>query len=112
MVRLGECVAMPRAALRGEQVATPHRAIGDLAVALHPARQGGANVEVKQLVVVADPDDVPVHDMGVSVGRVRLAQDALVPVVKRRGARLRSDEPGPGIFAWRLVEVAVDYYVA
>ena len=29
MVRLGERVAMTRAALRGEQVATPHRAVGE-----------------------------------------------------------------------------------
>ena len=53
-----------------------------------------------------------VDDAGGAVGGVALGGDALVPVVVGRGGVLQLDGFEPGVFARRLVEVAVDADVA
>src|SRR5258708_37342047 len=46
--------------------------------------------------------------MRAGIWLVTLGVNALVPVVKRRSAGLRLDDPGPGILARWLVEMAMD----
>ena len=63
---------------------------------LEPRQQCWTEVKTDERVV----DDV---------WRVTLGVNALVPIVKRRGARLRIDFAGPWILAWWLIKMAVDY---
>jgi hypothetical protein len=39
---------------------------------------------------------------------IAFEMNALIPIVKRRRAWLFFNDAGPGIFAWRLIEVTVD----
>jgi hypothetical protein len=65
-------------------------------MSLEPGEQRRSEVEADERIVD-------------NVWRVTLGVNALVPIVKRRGARLEIDLAGPGILAWWLVKVAVDY---
>src|SRR5579871_2372400 len=94
-----------------ELVAAAHRAIGGFAVTLHPGGQRRPEIEIQRFVVVADMDDGPFHRVGMRVGGVAFAQDALVPIGEGRSARLGADETGPGTFARRLIKVTVNDYV-
>ncbi len=77
---------------------------------MEPAEQGGAEVEAHPRVVVHDADDLVffVGDARGAVGGVTLGGDAVVPVVVGGGGVLDFDGFEPGVFAGRLVEVAVD----
>ena len=77
---------------------------------MQPPEQRGAEVEAHAGVVVDDADDLvlEVGDAGGAVGGVALGGDAVVPVVIGRGGVLDLDGLEPGVFARRLVEVAVD----
>src|SRR5712692_9307911 len=56
-------------------------------------------------------DDVPLHHLGMRVGAIAFAQNALVPVRERRGARLDADQSGPRTLARRLIKMAMNYDV-
>src|ERR1043166_1615893 len=77
---------------------------------LEPLHQGGPDVEADLLQGVHDPRDAAVA--AGSPGRdhraVALPLDALVPVVKRRGARLPLHQLEPRLLTGRLVEMRVD----
>jgi hypothetical protein len=73
-------------------------------VRLQPRQQGGPKIETYVLVIV----DFCRAKAGKTVGTVAFGVNSLVPIVKWRGARLRFDFTGPGILAWRLIEMSVN----
>ena len=66
--------------------------------AFKPRKQRWPKVETDLRVVVRD-----------RIRRVTLVVNAFVPIVVRRGAYLALDSTCPGIFAWRLIKMAVNY---
>src|SRR5678815_5729022 len=64
-------------------------------MSLEPGEQRRSEVEADERIV----DDI---------WRVTLGVNALVPIVKRRGAGLHIDFAGPWVLAWWLIKVAVD----
>ena len=107
-LRHGRAVAA--VALAAALVGVEDHAVGAGGVVVQPAEQGGAEVEAHAGVVVDDADDLvfDVDDAGGAVGGVALGGDAVVPVVVGGGGVLDLDGFEPGVFAGRLVEVAVD----
>src|SRR5580698_430992 len=104
-------VAMPTAILGAGLVAQPNRAVGRLAMPFEPGEQRRPEIKVERFVIIEDPNDTPVHDMGVRVGIVALAQYPLVPISERGCAWLWRDQPGPRTFPRRLIKMAVYDYV-
>src|ERR1700731_4423120 len=96
---------MSAAVLDAQLVAVANRAVRVSAVALEPANQRWAEVEVERGVVVADMDHAPIGD-------IALAQDFFVPIWKRRSPGLGTDKSGPRALARWLVKMAVNDYVA
>src|SRR5579862_4574697 len=83
-------------------------------VHFHPGEQRGAKVEAYGRIVVEHRGDiaVAVEQAGCSVWRVTLRGDALVPIVIGIGGVLQFNRLERGVFARRLIEVAVNTYVA
>jgi len=54
------------------------------------------------------PARTRMSDPHAGIWLVTLGMNALVPVVKRRGARFNLDDSSPGILARWLIEMAVD----
>src|SRR5271167_2563839 len=106
-VRLRDRVAMPAVRLAIQRVATSHRAIRGLAMRLQPSCQRRADIEAERLIIVANVNDRPLHRVGMSVGGVALAKNPLVPVLKRRGAMLGTDQTGPRALPRRLIKMPV-----
>src|SRR5271167_4558546 len=106
-VRLRDRVAMPAVRLCIQRVASSHRAMRSLAMRLQPSGQRGTHIEAERFVVVANVNDRPLHRVRMSVGRVAFAENPLVPVLKRGGAMLRTNQAGPRAFARRLIEMPV-----
>src|SRR5947209_1129497 len=77
---------------------------------LKPTQQSGAKIETDVRVVINDSIFAGhnVGEMYGGVSGVAFGMNALVPIVKRSGAGLFFDDSSPRIFAWRLVEVAVN----
>src|SRR5208282_3853509 len=107
-VRLRNRVAVSAMRVRIQRVAANHRAICGLAMRLQPSGQRRADVEAERLVIVADVNDRPLHRMRMSIGRVAFAQNPLVPVLKRRGAMLGTDQTSPRTLARRLIKMPVN----
>src|SRR6266852_1448104 len=97
VVRLRDRIAVPVVVFDAQLVGAPNRAVGNLTVVLKPGCERRAEVEVERLIVVADMDDVPLHDLGMRVGAIAFAQNALVPVREGRGARLDATSPVHGL---------------
>ena len=110
VVDLGHGGAVSAVALCADLVGVEDHAVGAGGLVVQPAEQGGAEVEAHAGVVVHDADDLVfvVGDAGGAVGGVALGGDAVVPVVVGGGGVLDFDGFEPGVFAGRLVEVAVD----
>src|ERR1700732_1732120 len=102
---------MSAALLDAQLVAVANCAVRVSAVALEPANQRWAEVEVERGVVVADMDHAPVDDVGAPGGDIALTQDFFVPVRKRRSTGLGTDESGPRALARWLIKMAVHDYV-
>src|SRR5258707_9196033 len=79
-------------------------------IVLEPAQQGRSKIEADVRIVVHNsfPACRRIGDMRSGIRAVTLGVNALVPVVKRRGPGFRLDDPGPGVLARWLVEMAVD----
>src|SRR3954471_12317165 len=77
---------------------------------LHPREQSGTQIEADARVVVHDPGDSAgaVQHSGRGVRRVALGADPLAPIVLSGCGVLNLDRCEPRIFAWRLIEVAVN----
>ena len=73
-------------------------------ILFEPAQKRRPEVEADVCVVI----DRAIGQFDERVGFVALKVNPLVPVVKRRGAWLPFDDPGPGIFTRRLIEVTVN----
>src|SRR6185437_12011335 len=91
VVGLRDRVAVAVMSAAASLVGEADGATGGLAVIVEPAMEGRAEVEAERFVVVADIGNVPGHRMGVRVGRIALAQNALIPVMEGRGAGLVGD---------------------
>jgi hypothetical protein len=114
VVDLGHGGAVAGEALSTEPVRVEDAAVDARGVFFKPGEEGGTEVEADAGVVVDDADDLLAlveHAAG-AVGGVALGGDALVPVMEGSGGVLGLDGFEPGIFARRLVEVAVDAEVA
>src|SRR6266851_2447707 len=111
IVRLRNRVAVTVETLARERLPPSHRAVRGSAVNLHPSGERRPEVEIKQLVIVADMDHRTPHRVRMGVGGVAFAKYSLVPVLKRRRAMLGANQPGPRAFARGLIEVAVNYDV-
>ena len=76
-----------------------------------PREQSRAEVETYLFVIVYRAFDLLLRtdDLSLSVRRVAFGMNALIPVVIRIGAILALDQSRPGILAWWLVEVSVNY---
>jgi hypothetical protein len=96
--------------LGAELVGVDDHAVGAGGLVMEPAEEGGAEVKAHPRIVVHDADDLVllVGDAGGAVGGVALGGDAVVPVVVGRGGVLDLYCFEPGVFAGRLVEVAVN----
>ena len=110
VVDLGHGGAVSAVTLGAELVGVEDHAVGAGGFVVEPAEEGGAEVVADPRVVVHDADDfvLLVGDAGGAVGGVTLGGDAVVPVVVGGGGVLDFDGFEPGVFAGRLVEVAVD----
>jgi len=75
-----------------------------------PAQECGAEVVAHARVVVEDAYDLALLVLNArgAVGRVALAGDALIPIVIRGCGVLHLNGFKPGVFARRLIEMAVD----
>jgi hypothetical protein len=73
-------------------------------VLFEPTQKRWAEVEADVRVVIGRA----IGKLDKPVWFVALKVNPLVPVVKRRGAPLPFDDPGPGIFTRRLIEVTVN----
>src|SRR6185437_11321226 len=106
--------AVPFEVLAAALFAIEDHAIGARRVVPHPAQKGRSEVEADARVIVDDPGDLVfvVDDAGGAVGGVALGADALVPVMIGSGGILRLHSFKPGVFAGRLVEVAVNADIA
>ena len=106
----GHGVPVPVVLLAAHAVRLQHGRVGRGRRPLQPLEQRGAEVEAHRGERVDDARDPSVR--GVQPGRhdraVALPLDALVPVVERRGGRLRLDLVEPRILSRRLVEMPVD----
>src|SRR6266852_1665471 len=111
VVRLRDRIAVSVVVFDAQFVGAPNRAVCNLTVVLKPGCERRAEVEVERLIVVADMDDVPLHHLGMRVGAIAFAQNALVPVREGRGARLDADQSGPRTLARRLIKMAMNYDV-
>src|SRR5215475_7528531 len=110
VVSLRDGVAMIETLPR-EGIAPNHRAISGLAMALQPGGQGRPDVEIQRFVVVENMHHRAFHRMRVRIRGVAFAQDALVPVGKRRRAGFGADQSGPRTLARRLIEMTMQYQV-
>ena len=110
IVNLGECVAVAPAPLEAEPVGLDDRLEHGGLVLGQPVQERGAEVEAHPGVIVEQIDDPAalVEDPRAGIGRVALACDPLVPVVKGRGRVLDLDGVKPGVLAGRLIKVAVN----
>lgn len=77
---------------------------------LEPTQQCRSKVEADAFVVVNQRGlgGVPIRDRHGRVGSVTFSVNTLVPVMKRRRARLLFHDSRPGIFARGLVKVSVN----
>ncbi len=110
VVDLGHRRAVSAVTLLADLVGVEDHAVGAGGFVVEPTEEGGPEVVTHPRVVVHDADDfvILVGDAGGSVGGVTLGGDAVVPVVVGGGGVLDLDGFEPGVFAGRLVEVAVD----
>ncbi len=76
-----------------------------------PRQQCGAKVEADERVVVCRAFDrlLRAHDAREGIRSIAFGMNALIPVVIGIGAKLALDISRPGILAWWLVEVSVNY---
>src|ERR1700723_2144333 len=101
---------MSAVALGAELVGVEDHAVGAGGLVVQPTEEGWAEVVTHPRVVVHDADDFVffIRDAGGAVGSVTLGGDAVVPVMVGSGGVLDFDGLEPGVFALRLVEVAVN----
>src|SRR5580765_5193802 len=76
---------------------------------IQPTQQCRTEIKIDVCVVV---DELFIGtclaDANKCIGPITFEMNSLVPIVERRGARLRGNDSGPRIFARRLIEVAVN----
>src|SRR5262245_11748017 len=96
--------AMPRATFF---IGLDYSIVGVAMILLEPAQQGRTEVETEVRIVVDCPR-LSVIESHRAVGSVTFGVNAFVPIVKRSCSWLCFNYPRPGIFAGRLIEVAVN----
>ncbi|SBW09156.1 hypothetical protein KL86DPRO_50084 [uncultured delta proteobacterium] len=113
VVYLGDGVAVPPA-LQGSRIRLQDTAVNRGFVALQPVQQRRPDVEAHPFVAVADLDyfAAVADTVRPADGAVAFRDDTLVPMPHGRGGRLDEDAAEPGIFAGRLIKMAVDAKLA
>src|SRR5215470_13959564 len=104
-VGLGDRVPMASSPCRTLAIGNQDPLIRLGMVRLQPRQQCGPKVEAYIQIVV----DFGRSQSGKSIGSIAFGVNSLIPVVKRRSTRLRLDFTGPGILAWWLVKMPVNY---
>src|SRR6266550_1371785 len=79
--------------------------------AFEPGKQSWTKIEANVRVIINCSLDYTfaVDDVCKCVWTIAFVMNAFVPIMIRRGAVLPFDLTGPGILAWRLIEVPVNY---
>ena len=110
VVDLRDGGAVPGAPFHALPVRRQYRLVDAGGGERHPGEDGGAEVEAHLGVVAGDIHDalLPVEDARSGVRGVALCRYPLVPVVVREGRILYLHRLKPGVFARRLVKVAVN----
>ena len=110
-IGLRDGVSVTTTSLAADDVGLENSAVGFGMMAFKPREQRGAKVETYLFVIVYRALDglFRADNVRLSVGRVAFGMNALIPVVIRSGAKLALDISGPGILAWWLVKVSVNY---
>lgn len=108
MVRHRDRVAVPEL-LDTPSIGFEYRCVSRRCVRLHPLEKRRTNIEAHRRIEIVTMFDFTI---GAENSRLRhrsvaLRFDPLIPVVKRRSGRLGVYLSGPGIFARRLIEMAV-----
>src|SRR4029079_7034174 len=110
VIRHRNRISVPKS-LHTQSVCFEYPCVGRRRVGLHPLEKCGANIEAHlciQIVAMLDRT-VWAENSRLCHWRVAFIIDTLIPVVERRSAWLRVYLSGPGIFARRLVEMAMHY---
>jgi len=110
VVDLGHGRSVPGEILLAALVGVHNGVVDPWGIFPEPGEQGGPEVEAHPRIVIENADDlvVLVDDARGAIGRITLGGDAVVPVVPRSGRLLGLDGFQPGVFARRLVKMAVD----
>ncbi len=79
-------------------------------VRLHPRKQSGAEVKTDSRITVNNLSDLKlrIENPRRAVRQIALPGDALIPVVMRTGRILSFDSFQPGVFARRLIKMAMN----
>jgi|SRR6185503_2481690 len=104
-VSLRECIAVTRPRSRTRFIGFENSQVGVGMVRLQPRQKRWTEVETNVSVVI---DSVFADERGRVCG-VAFGMNAFVPIVVRRGAYFALDSTCPGIFAWRLIKMAMNY---
>jgi hypothetical protein len=109
IVGLRNRIAMPTVPGGAQGIGRDDTAVSLDVMLLQPGKQRWSKIKTYMLVVIYDllctADDNP----ELAIRLVTLRVDAFVPIVKRQRAGFRIDYSCPGVLAWWLIEVAVDY---
>src|SRR5678815_3474060 len=95
--------------LEAQAISFQCRCVSGWRICLHPFEKRWADVEAHSCIEIVAMLNFPIgtEHSRLSHRRVAFTVDPLIPVMERRSARLRVYLSGPGIFARRLVEVAM-----
>ncbi len=75
---------------------------------LQPGEQCRSKIKTDMRVVIDDLVCTVDNNPGGAIRPVTLGVNAFIPIVKRQRTRFWIDYSGPGILAWRLIEVSVN----
>ncbi len=110
-IGLRDGISVTATSLTADEVGLDNSTVGLGVPALEPREQGRAKVETYLFVIVYRALDrlLRADDLSLSVRHITFGMNALIPVVIGVGAKLAIDISRPGILAWWLVEVSVNY---
>src|SRR6266404_387954 len=110
VVALSDCIPVPGVVGHTAYIRLEDLVVDVVSVPLEPRHQCRPEVEAHLFIVADKLDDLPlsVEDSSDRIRRVALGGDSLIPIVIWSSRVLYLDVFEPGVFARRLVEVAVD----
>ncbi len=113
VVDLGNGITMAIESLGAHTVSCQNALIHLNIMLLNPSHEGWPDIKAQVFVVVDDINHPPlvIKDAGKGIGTVALRQNTLVPVGKGCRTWLRLNRIEVGIFAGRLIKMAVNGYM-